>query len=272
MRYRGVKWLDDVLGEVTDTVLQNCALESTRQGFERIGDAVLAVGSVIARALTATGSRLRRLLPFCSYPLHRADDNENVLPVSNTYTATNLNHSNNTSKAGSTNMTNTYGRKSSETVLALQTQTLGPVPGSPRSPSIVSQEKSPISESAPFPMANNNTSSTSAGKQRWREAAIRAVRIRASIAESDGSPVMGTTTGEPTRQRTSSSERKSKHTQPKGTIARSRLTTLVPKLKALEATQDLAAHTALVKHLQFSPDGKYLATSRFVRQLFSRIA
>jgi predicted secreted protein len=38
---------------------------------------------------------------------------------------------------------------------------------------------------------------------------------------------------------------------------------LVPKLKVLEVTQDLAAHSALVKDLQFSPDGKYFATSRF---------
>jgi WD40 repeat protein len=33
----------------------------------------------------------------------------------------------------------------------------------------------------------------------------------------------------------------------------------------LETTQDLPAHTALVKDIQFSPDGKYLATSSWDR-------
>jgi hypothetical protein len=44
----------------------------------------------------------------------------------------------------------------------------------------------------------------------------------------------------------------------------SRVASLTPKLKTLEATQDLAAHQGLVRHLQFSPDGKFLATSRYV--------
>jgi WD40 repeat protein len=37
---------------------------------------------------------------------------------------------------------------------------------------------------------------------------------------------------------------------------------LRPKLLKLEATGALEAHQALVRHLQFSPDGKFLATSR----------
>ncbi|KAG1736997.1 WD40-repeat-containing domain protein [Suillus lakei] len=41
--------------------------------------------------------------------------------------------------------------------------------------------------------------------------------------------------------------------------------TLIPKLKTLEPVQDLSTHTALVRHLQFSPSGKYLATSSWDR-------
>ncbi|KAF9530279.1 hypothetical protein CPB83DRAFT_851296 [Crepidotus variabilis] len=41
----------------------------------------------------------------------------------------------------------------------------------------------------------------------------------------------------------------------------SRLSTLMEKLIDLEATHDLAAHAALVRHMQFSPDGRFLATS-----------
>lgn len=45
-------------------------------------------------------------------------------------------------------------------------------------------------------------------------------------------------------------------------VRSSRVASLVPKLRGMETTQDLAAHSALVRHLQFSPDGKFLATSR----------
>lgn len=48
------------------------------------------------------------------------------------------------------------------------------------------------------------------------------------------------------------------------TIRGQRVSTLIPKLKTLEPIQDLSIHTALVRHLQFSPNGKYLATSRCV--------
>jgi len=40
---------------------------------------------------------------------------------------------------------------------------------------------------------------------------------------------------------------------------------LIPKLRTLEPIQDLMVHTALVRHLQFSPNGKYLATSSWDR-------
>ncbi len=46
-------------------------------------------------------------------------------------------------------------------------------------------------------------------------------------------------------------------------VLRSRIATLTPQLRCLETTKDLTAHQALVKHMQFSPNGKYLATSRW---------
>ena len=54
-----------------------------------------------------------------------------------------------------------------------------------------------------------------------------------------------------------------KDTQPMP-VQSSRVANLVPKLRGLTLTQDLDAHQALVRHLQFSPNGKFLATSRFV--------
>lgn len=50
----------------------------------------------------------------------------------------------------------------------------------------------------------------------------------------------------------------------------SRVAGLVPKLRGLMPTQVLEAHQALVRHLQFSPNGKFLATSRLVSLRTSR--
>ncbi|KIJ65300.1 hypothetical protein HYDPIDRAFT_28014 [Hydnomerulius pinastri MD-312] len=44
-----------------------------------------------------------------------------------------------------------------------------------------------------------------------------------------------------------------------------RVASSVDKLKSLVATQEMAAHLALVRHLQFSPNGRYLATSSWDR-------
>ena len=42
-----------------------------------------------------------------------------------------------------------------------------------------------------------------------------------------------------------------------------RVTKLIEELKALDLTQELVPHGALVRHVQFSPNGRYLATSRW---------
>ncbi|KAF8496482.1 WD40 repeat-like protein [Russula emetica] len=48
----------------------------------------------------------------------------------------------------------------------------------------------------------------------------------------------------------------------RGLIRSSRVARLVPILRDFEPTQEFAAHQALVRHLQFSPNGNFLATSR----------
>ncbi|KAI9465719.1 WD40 repeat-like protein [Lactarius psammicola] len=47
----------------------------------------------------------------------------------------------------------------------------------------------------------------------------------------------------------------------RGLIRSSRVARLVPKLRDFAPTQEFAAHQALVRHLQFSPNGNFLATS-----------
>jgi WD repeat-containing protein 26 len=75
----------------------------------------------------------------------------------------------------------------------------------------------------------------------------------------------------PTRKRTASTNvPTTEHTRGRSfdnnvtAIPGSRVAYLVPRLQSLEPTQDLAAHSALVRHLQFSPNGNFLATSRCV--------
>jgi WD repeat-containing protein 26 len=49
----------------------------------------------------------------------------------------------------------------------------------------------------------------------------------------------------------------------RGLIRSSRVARLAPKLRDFAPTQEFDAHQALVRHLQFSPNGNFLATSRF---------
>ena len=44
--------------------------------------------------------------------------------------------------------------------------------------------------------------------------------------------------------------------------AKLRVSKVIEELKALKLAQELSPHGALVRHIQFSPNGKYLATAR----------
>ena len=46
-------------------------------------------------------------------------------------------------------------------------------------------------------------------------------------------------------------------------LRRARVSKVIEKLGALKLAQELFPHAALVRHIQFSPNGKYLATSRW---------
>lgn len=97
------------------------------------------------------------------------------------------------------------------------------------------------------------------GKKRFANAVRSVMMLRTASAATS-----------PRRQRTTSTDgaRSGSGTPEESTtgmLRSSRVTSLVPKLRSLETTQDLAGHVALVRHLQFSPDGNFLATARFVR-------
>ncbi|KAI0346640.1 WD40 repeat-like protein [Trametopsis cervina] len=79
-----------------------------------------------------------------------------------------------------------------------------------------------------------------------------------------GTPSLMTWSSGPTLQRTMSSGARTSGEMAYSSMLRSsRLASLIAKLKKMEVTQELAPHKALVRHLQFSPNGKLLATSRF---------
>ena len=107
--------------------------------------------------------------------------------------------------------------------------------------------------------AGSGTESAAPGRMRLKQA-VKSVMMLARTANAAAAFSPG-----PQRQRTISSDgtRSRRQTEPPALLKSSRVAALVPRLKSLETTQDLAAHSALVRHLQFSPNGKFLATSRY---------
>lgn len=100
---------------------------------------------------------------------------------------------------------------------------------------------------------------TPAGRGRFANAVRAVIKMRHA---STAFPVEGRN---PRRQRTMSSDGNGiEAVEPMGLLKNSRVGTLMPKLRSLHPTQSFEAHSALVRHLQFSPSGKFLATSRCV--------
>ncbi|OJT12118.1 hypothetical protein TRAPUB_11343 [Trametes pubescens] len=97
------------------------------------------------------------------------------------------------------------------------------------------------------------------GRGRFANAVRAVIKMRAA---STAFPVDGRN---PRRQRTMSSDGIGSALEPVGVLKTSRVGTLVPKLRSLHPTQSFEAHLALVRHLQFSPNGKFLATSSWDR-------
>ena len=131
---------------------------------------------------------------------------------------------------------------------------------------------SPVDEESSFSFATTPTidSTTTTGKQLWRNA-FRNIKMRNALTLTQlrtAAPVIGP----PLRRRTSSStlkddipdnNRKTSASMSESVLfSRPRVSAFVPKLTEMKVTHDLAAHSALVRHMQFSPDGQFLATSR----------
>ena len=114
---------------------------------------------------------------------------------------------------------------------------------------------------APSVTLTNETAGGTAGPPPTRRFANA---VRAVIKMRAASTAFPTDGRNPRRQRTMSSDGQGgrETAEPVGVLKNSRVGTLVPKLRSLHPTQSFEAHSALVRHLQFSPNGKFLATSR----------
>ncbi|KAJ3866493.1 hypothetical protein EV359DRAFT_71777 [Lentinula novae-zelandiae] len=233
------KWLGDVLVEVNERFLQLPGISAITRGLHWASEwASMRAASV--------GTKLRRVKSITKSIMssdgEKASDVENGIPL--------------TLSPGEVTFSSALSRRRpSET---------GPASPPVDSPTVASSFGSSPSPTSPNGPTNSPASPIplSTGRQLWKNA-FRTVKMTTALSN----PISARS---PRRQRTTSSsllpsDRKRLMTDPPvKAIVRSRVAALVPKLKCLEPTQDMAAHQALVRHLQFSPDGKFLATSRYI--------
>jgi WD repeat-containing protein 26 len=238
LRHRGQKWLSDALMEYKDMLMSLPGIEFARQVFHAVGRLFERAHECICRVFSKA---LELVYTYMNKSTADHDLEANIPPIVHVQNERPplLRHISDGEKSI---MTVDTRKALSISVTGLQSDKLSDIPQTPATPT-------PISP----------------GKQLWRNA-MRSVKMHSATSSSFGIVV---SPREPQRQSTSSStltagdrNRTNGGGEPVRAVFRSRVAALVPKLKVLETTQDLAAHQALVRHLEFSPDGRYLATSR----------
>ncbi|KAJ6495374.1 WD40 repeat-like protein [Mycena sanguinolenta] len=245
LRYNGRKWSVDVLEDVLEGVTEQFSaipgVDRTRRIFRWLKKRLRAGKRAIARMTSSSVQFLTR----DSDSEKSYDPEANILPIS-------TGHAYETSVSAMTSVTHL-----SE---AMPTASPSPEP-TPNTPTLSSLPTAAGGEATAVLAAPGS----SRGKLLWKNA-LQTVKMR-SVAASPFGPHI------PHGQRTSSSnmnfgghlERTLADEPIKAVLARTRITTLRPKLDDLMPREALEAHQALVRHLQFSPDGKFLATSRLER-------
>jgi hypothetical protein len=228
--HQGRKWLGDVLADATDRFYRLRAMVITRHALIWSGERLKDAGNSLKRVPSITASFL----------VHNGDKAEGkdlaTLPITNTPAPIP------SVKYGSPDAPQTPS-------------VVGIRPPSTRFPSSDGHSEGAASSSV------TPTPTTQQGKGRLATLVRSMIMIQSASSASPLSPFS------PRRQRTTSSSgvegiAKKQTADPVTALPGSRVATLIPKLKSLEAKYDLAAHQALVRDLQFSPDGKFLATSR----------
>ncbi|KAG7095415.1 hypothetical protein E1B28_006164 [Marasmius oreades] len=250
LRHRGQKWLGDVLIESHQRILNMRGMDTAGRVLQWIFGRFVAVirGFRLVKSslsLYSTEGEKDEDLEANGSELSTTTPNDITTPSSP------VSHSHRTSDTvtGSPTIESAFSPLSS--------------PPSPSTPEI---PQSPTSDSSTKVSPLTSSPTLTPGKQLWRNA-IRAVTMRSAVS----SNLAKARAREPLRKRTASSgistETSGRRAEApfKGLLMRSRLSALVPRLKCLEPVHELGAHQALVRHLQFSPDGKFLATSSWDR-------
>ncbi|KAF9457745.1 hypothetical protein BDZ94DRAFT_1326045 [Collybia nuda] len=236
LRHRGTKWLSDVLNEWNEMILQWRVVQALLAGLRVTGRPFQKAHKTLQRLASKTVSKVYAH----SNASTTCDDLEAALPT----------HTHNAHAHPFEPPANLRRTSDLEKVVREPPKTVS----LPSSPTEKEQVQSPTTSSP--------------GRQLWKNA-VRSVKMRSVVASPLGMNVIGSPR-EPRRQRTTSStlapiDRKRATLEEPVRLLRSRVADLIPKVKDLETTQDIDAHQALVKHLQFSPDGKFLATSSWDR-------
>ncbi|PPQ86642.1 hypothetical protein CVT25_006826 [Psilocybe cyanescens] len=248
-RHRGQKWLSDVLAEAVDTFLQLQTIiwflkfkDLTSRQCGKLRKLILRICAHIVSRVT------------CNTERDEGDVEANGLPT------VNIQSYHHDSKEHPTSPST--GRPSDATVVMSEPSIHIPISVTP------TPVNSPVDNE--FSTTSSAPTAPTMGKQLWKNA-VRNVTMRNALALAPPTASFIKTANKPRappiRQRTMSSVMSLSsgdgrtRTISEPVYTRSRLSSLGPKLMELEATHDLAAHSALVRHMQFSPDGKFLATS-----------
>ncbi|KIY47537.1 hypothetical protein FISHEDRAFT_66082 [Fistulina hepatica ATCC 64428] len=283
LRHRGRKWLSDELDDywkaIEDALVQFGYVLARVPGIATLGCIIVAAWSscvwtcrLATSSLMRLSSRsvtsLRRLGHWSASDLEEKNPSEDDLEagrlpmtVQDTQvaassdgprpsSATLVTRATRPSDASAKSPTHAFVRSSVDT---------GPLSPSTVAPSVVSDIEA-------APTTSRGPETPSRGKQLWRNA-IKTVTMSSRMSSAFGSPTRSPVSA--SRQRSASTVvqhvRGSSGPLETTKISRSRVATLSQKLRILEPTQDLTVHFGLVRHLQFSPDGKWLSTSSWDR-------
>lgn len=243
LRHRGKKWLGDVLEETNDHFWSLPGMNTVKDTYKQSRKAARHAGRQLSRVSSMTTS----ILSVQAGGSVEGDLEEGALPYYQTPEPI------------------VVGRPRSATVASpISVSSDVKTPTSPIAADVSSEK---VNDDA-----NGNGTNVTETKARFTSA-VRSVMMLQSASLVPGPLTLNPLT--PRRQPTGSSSvtghsddspdiPRRKGTVEVPAIRGSRVASLTPKLQSLETTQDLAAHQALVRHLQFSPNGRFLATSRCV--------
>lgn len=258
-RHRGKKWLMDVLSEITAETRKILLID----WFKRVP--VKHAKRIISRAnrrLSSVGSAITRIgMMMSSIVVMRKESNGQDEPNDNEENANSSNE-----KVEQISPVSPIRSSPSVELLGSYGGTSTPLPSSTSAASLsLAPSEGATSDSTPS-MGN--------GRARFKGVVRNVMRMQQTAG--GNSPTVGTAVGlavgalsSAIRQRTASSSAFTSGMDPgirdeqvTSSVRVSRVATLMPALKAMQPMQLLQQHSALVRHLQFSPNGEFLATCR----------